>query len=566
MSRPIRRILILAIAAGLLIVPWPAPAETISLDGNHLGLGTVALVARDTSATVAVDPTAFARVGAGFDIVMAAAVRGMPVYGLTVGVGWNKDRTVVCGPTGAATPDEALLEASRRFNRMSLRAHGGGLPPDLSIETVRAAMLIRLNTLLSGHAGVQPAVAHLYQTFLNTGITPVVPGRGSVGEADITLSSHIGLAMMGEWVVNYRGRRMQAADALAETEITPLVPVGKDFLAIVSNNALSAARAALLANDVEAYLARSTLVFALSLQGLDGNIAPFLAEAADLRPFGGMREAARRIRAALSGSQLWEASNKGAQQNSLSFSTMAYTLGEAIEALDDLKAALAIQINHSDDNPAVVVGPWPVDGSRGSQVERYCLTGDPQGAILPTANFEMLPVAVRLERVSLALARLSEAIVMRIIRFENPETTHLSRFLAAPDNDGHAFGAMQKPAVALLVENRQLAMPVSLDTAPMAGGNEDTASNAMHAANNLARILDNTYLLSSIELLHAAQAIDLRGTIVSPASRALLDSYRSRVPFVSEDRIYTPDFVTGVEILRRFPAQLATADATPPGP
>jgi len=73
-------------------------------------------------------------------------------------------------------------------------------------------------------------------------------------------------------------------------------------------------------------------------------------------------------------------------------------------------------------------------------------------------------------------------------------------------------------------------------------------------------------LLSSIELLHAAQAIDLRGTIVSPASRALLDSYRSRVPFVSEDRIYTPDFVTGVEILRRFPAQLATADATPPGP
>jgi histidine ammonia-lyase len=569
MSHPIRRILILAVTAGLLIVPRPAPAETvprpvpaktITLDGSRLGLSTIALVARDVSAAVAVDPAAFERVGAGFDIVMAAAAQGMPVYGLTVGVGWNKDRTVVFGATGAATLDEALLEASRRFNRMSLRAHGGGLPPELPIETVRAAMLIRLNTLLSGHPGAQPAVAQLYQAFLNAGITPVVPGRGSVGEADITLSSHIGLAMMGEWMVNYRGRRMRAADALAEAGIRPLVPVGKDFLAIASNNALSAARAVLLANDVEAYLTRSTLVFTLSLQGLDGNVAPFLAETADLRPFGGMREAARRIRAALTGSQLWQGSDKRALQDPLSFRNMAYTLGETVEALDDLKAALAIQINHSDDNPAVVVGRWPADGSGGSQVERYRLTRDPQGAILPTANFEMLPVAVRLERVSLALARLSQATVMRIIRFENPETTHLSRFLAAPDNGGHAFGAMQKPAVALLVENRQLAMPVSLDTAPMAGGIEDTPSNAMHAANNLARILDNMYLLSSIELLHAAQAIDLRGTIVSPASKALLDSYRSRVPFVSEDRIYTPDFATGVEILRRFPAHLTSVD------
>jgi histidine ammonia-lyase len=95
-------------------------------------------------------------------------------------------------------------------------------------------------------------------------------------------------------------------------------------------------------------------------------------------------------------------------------------------------------------------------------------------------------------------------------------------------------------------------MPVSLDTTPMAGGIEDMASNVMHAANNLARILDNMYLLSSIELLHAAQAIDLRGTIVSPASKGLLDAYRSRVPFVSEDRIHTTDFVTRVEVLRPF--------------
>jgi histidine ammonia-lyase len=217
-----------------------------------------------------------------------------------------------------------------------------------------------------------------------------------------------------------------------------------------------------------------------------------------------------------------------------------------------LKATLAIQVNHSDDNPAVVVGSWPADGSSGSQVDRYRVTGNAQGAILPTANFDMLPVAMQLERLNFALAHLSQAIVMQTIRFEDPDTTHLSRFLAAPDNPGHAFGAIQKPLVALFAENSHLATPVSLVTVPMASGIEDMASNAVLAADHLSRILDNMYLLSSIQLLHAAQAVDLRGIALSTLSKTLLNAYRAHVPFVSEDRIFTADFSAGADVLRRF--------------
>ena len=75
MTHPIRRILILAVAAGLLVIPRPVQAETITLDGSSLGLGTVALVARDVSVKVAIDTIASERVDAGFDIVIAAAAQ-----------------------------------------------------------------------------------------------------------------------------------------------------------------------------------------------------------------------------------------------------------------------------------------------------------------------------------------------------------------------------------------------------------------------------------------------------------------------------------------------------------
>jgi histidine ammonia-lyase len=237
----------------------------------------------------------------------------------------------------------------------------------------------------------------------------------------------------------------------------------------------------------------------------------------------------------------------------LSFRTAAYVLGNVADALAELDSALAVQMNHSDDNPAAVAGPWRPSEADSGQVDRYRVDGAGEGALYPTANFEMLPVAVRLEHLTAALAQLSQSIAMQTIRFENPELTKLPRFLAAPTNEGHAFGALQKPLVALHVENRQLATPVSLDTLPIAGTVEDTASNAPLAAANLGRVLDNMYQLSSIQLLHAAQAVDLRRrNALGRSTQALLAAYRTRVPFVSEDRVHTGDFAAGVEVLHGF--------------
>ena len=138
-------------------------------------------------------------------------------------------------------------------------------------------MVIRLNTLLTGRAGVQPYVAELYKTFLNEGITPVIPSRGSIGDADITLASHVGAAMMGEWKVTVDGKEMPAAEALKARNIKPLVPQGKDGLGILSTNSVGMAMTMNAVKTMRQAVEVTPVVFGLTLEGMNGNVAPFLA-------------------------------------------------------------------------------------------------------------------------------------------------------------------------------------------------------------------------------------------------------------------------------------------------
>ncbi|NIH75426.1 histidine ammonia-lyase [Ochrobactrum sp. P20RRXII] len=553
MSVQIGTIYRLAITTTFMIA-WPisnACAKNWSIDGQSLKVEQVVGLARDNNAKITLTESADKRIAKGFDLVMEAALQGKAVYGLTVGVGWNKDRPVFAMKDGRRVLDDDLLKLSRAFNSTSLRAHGAGVGEPMAVEIVRAGMAIRLNQIATGRTGVQPAVAEMYRQFLEHGITPIVPSRGSVGEADITLASHIGLAMVGEGEVVVKGNRMPAAQALSEAGIAPLEPVGKDFLSILSTNALTAGHAALLAHDTAGYLEKEAVVFGLALEGFNGNIAPFLTVTNDLRPFAENVTGAAGIRSALEGSYLWSPSKERALQDPLSYRTMAYVLGGAEVAVQDLTTALEIQINHSDDNPAVVAGAS--DDKASEQVSQYFIKGEVSGAIYPSAGFEMLPVASKIETLNTGLVRLSQAITMQTIRFENPSITHLARFLAAETNQGHAFGAIQKPLVALLTENQQIGAQAPVGSIAMAGNIEDLDSNAPLSTANLDRILDNLYWMSSIQLLHAAQAVDLRKPAkLGTATNVLFNDYRREISFVTTDRIYTSDFSAGYSFLKNW--------------
>ncbi len=526
---------------------------SVVLDGQHLTLHQVVSIARG-GAGVSVPPEAMQRVQRSFDVLLEAAREDKPIYGLTRGVGENKDKTVF--PGGQITP--AGRHLSEQFNANLLRVQATATGPPAAPEVVRAAMVIRLNAILIGHTGAEPTVVQGLTEFLNHGITPVVPSEGTVGEGDIDILAHIGLALIGEGDVYYGGNTVPAATALKTAGLKPLVPFGKDALSIFSSNAYSAALAIFAAADARHLLTRARQVFALSLEGLDGNIAPFLAEAQAVRAFPGQAAVAAAVCDHLAGSYLFSLNPGRALQDPLSFRTFSQVVSSAEDILARLDSQLVTQINTADDNPTVLDGADPSTKAMPQELAYYIHGNGVDGAVIPTANFEPLSWVLQLESLAVALAHVSDTSAQRIMRLGTPEFTRLSRFLTA-DATGIGFAAIQKIPADFAARNHRLADPVSLDVIPVAGDIEDTATNAAAAATNVSKIVENTFSILAVELMHAAQAVDLRqradpALALGQATRPFLQAYRQVVPFLDKDRQLSPDIAQSTAFLGGSPA------------
>lgn len=541
-----------SVATSLLLLSGAANA-TVTLTGADLTQDQAWRIAQGEE--VAISKKAMKQVTDSNRLVMATARAGVEIYGLTVGVGLNKDHHLF-DAKGDLTPE--VRKASIEFNRNILRSHSVGYGPALSKEVTRLAMVVRLNTMLTGRSGAQPRVVELYRDFLNKGVTPVVPTRGSIGDADITLASHIGSVMMGEWRAEVDGKVVSGAEALKMKGITPLVPEGKDGLGILSSNCVGVAMTMDAMRTMRQALKVSPIVYGLTLEGLNGNVAPFLAQTVNNHPLTGLKEAAAEMRATLKGSYLWNFDKTRALQDPLSFRTTVYTISEAKRALKELDELVNIQINSSDDNPGVILNASKEDFDK-TQVKQYFVDKDGvKGAIIPSANFEPLPIAIAAQRATIALSHVSHNALHRTMRLDEDRFSGLARYLAGPNNpNGHAFGATEDSMVSIYAENIELANPISMHGTPVEGNIEDSASNLPRVAERLKRASNNMFDLYSMELLHNTQAIDLRkmkqdNVKLSDKTGALYKAYRKVVPFVEKDRIFSGDLENGIKILKNW--------------
>ena len=541
-----------SVATSLLLLSGAANA-TVTLTGADLTQDQAWRIAQGEE--VAISKKAMKQVTDSNRLVMAAARAGVEIYGLTVGVGLNKDHHLF-DAKGDLTPE--VRKASIEFNRNILRSHSVGYGPALSKEVTRLAMVVRLNTMLTGRSGAQPRVVELYRDFLNKGVTPVVPTRGSIGDADITLASHIGSVMMGEWRAEVDGKVVSGAEALKMKGITPLVPEGKDGLGILSSNCVGVAMTMDAMRTMRQALKVSPVVYGLTLEGMNGNVAPFLAQTVNNHPLTGLKEAAAEMRATLKGSYLWNFDTTRALQDPLSFRTTVYTISEAKRALKELDELVDIQINSSDDNPGVILNASKEDFDK-TQVKQYFVDKDGvKGAIIPSANFEPLPIAIAAQRATIALSHVSHNALHRTMRLDEDRFSGLARYLAGPNNpNGHAFGATEDSMVSIYAENIELANPISMHGTPVEGNIEDSASNLPRVAERLKRASNNMFDLYSMELLHNTQAIDLRkmkqdNVKLSDKTGALYNAYRKVVPFVEKDRIFSGDLENGIKILKSW--------------
>lgn len=489
--------------------------EPMVLCGSGLTIEQVKQVARDRRKVRIAEQAAVALRQAR-ELVFELVDSDVPIYGFNVGVGWNKDVKV-------------FKEYFEQYNNALIRSHCISVQPYASEEEVRAIMLARLNTLLVCCTGVSPEIPQMYADMLNAGIHPLLPERGSVGEADIGCLSHIGLAIIGEGEVCYQQKVMSAKEAFVQEGLQPVSLGPKDGLSMVCSNAMSAGEGAVVLYELRELLLMSEVIYAMSLEGLNGNTSPLHPGTHAVRPYREQMETAKRISALIEGSYIYDRDPQKPVQDPLCFRDIAQVHGSAWHALVYTQELLEIQLNSSDDNP--------------------CLIADEQN-FFSCANYEPLAWVLGFEMLGIALSHISKAACLRTIKLADPEFTRLNRFLS-PKKPVICYGTIQKTFTALDTENRHLSAPVSVDGLALAGDIEDRHTNAPYVVQKTRKMIDNLRFIFGMELMHAAQALDFRrekqwGRVTKEAHKIV----RETIPFYEEDRNLTTDIYKAYALLK----------------
>ncbi|HEX2114780.1 MAG TPA: aromatic amino acid lyase, partial [Alphaproteobacteria bacterium] len=352
-------------------------------------------------------------------------------------------------------------------------------------------------------------------------VHPLVPATGSIGAADLSPLAHTGLVLLGQGLAEHEGEILEGAHALAAAGLQPVTLGPKDGIALLNCNAASTGPGALVLADARAVLDALDSAAALSFEGFRANVSPLDPRLQALRPAPGQAETAARLTELLDGSLLWKPGAARRVQDPLGFRCVAQVNGAARVALHGAIEAVEIELNGAGDNPAVLYE---------------------SGEILSNANFDVTALALAFEALGQALAQAANLSVMRLFKLMSPAFNDLPRFLTPIGKANNGFATTQKTAAALEAEIRHLALPVSLHVAPVADGVEDYAPMTPRVVAKTGEIVERLRLLTALELIAAAQAIDLRKLdTVGKGAREAHAMVRSVCAFLDEDRPLGPD-------------------------
>jgi histidine ammonia-lyase len=471
------------------------------LAGERLGVAEVVAVAR--GAKVELGPEVARRLEAARAVVERHARAGAAVYGLTTGLGAAVDTRL--GPAEMAGFQERAIAA---------RAVGVGEP--LAREEVRAMLFVRLAGLARGNSGISPHLPEAIRDTLNAGLDPVVRRVGSLGEADLSSLAQAFLSLIGAGEAEFEGERLPGAEALRRAGIAAPALGPKDALALLNASAHSVGLAALTLHDADLALEAAMAAGALSLEGFRANLSPIDARSVALRRAPGQSEASAGLRRLLAASDLFEAGRARRVQDPLSFRCLAPVLGAAGESLKRATQAVEAELNGAGDSPAVLVE---------------------HDAMLSTVNFDTTAMALAFEGLGQAASHVAATAAFRVAKLMSPVFSDLPRFLTRYGAGCSGFATVQKAAAALEAEIRHKALPVGSMAAPVADGVEDYAPLTPQIVEKTRAIARGLFRLAAIELVVAAQAVDMRDGIRLGAGTAAIHRFvRERVAPLDEDR------------------------------
>jgi histidine ammonia-lyase len=501
----------------------------ITIDGESLTFEQVIAVAygQPGEPRVSLSDTAKDAVSRCARAVDALIERGEIAYGITTGFGAFKDKII--------SRDEVEL-----LQRNVVVSHAVGVGDPFDTPTVRAIMLIRANTLARGFSGIRVETLDLILECLNRGVHPIIPEKGSLGASgDLAPLAHFACVLIGEGRAEIGGELQNGAEALKRAGLSPVKLAAKEGLALTNGTSVMTAVGLLETVRARRLAELADVAGCLTLEALNGTLQAFDQRIHALRPHPRQIECAENLRNILEGSEFLRGFDPTNVQDAYTLRCMPQVHGACRDAVAYAEWLLKLELNAVTDNPLIFV-----DDADPDKIE-----------VISGGNFHGEPLALAFDYLTMALAELGNISERRTMRLtdENSNAHTLPPFLTEHGGLNSGFMIVQYTAAALCTENKVLAHPASVDTIPSSANVEDHVSMGATASLKLRQVADNLANILAIELLCAAQAVDLRirrigEKTLGRGTRALYRSIREHVPFVERDQ-YLKDYLDSVRAL-----------------
>jgi histidine ammonia-lyase len=480
----------------------------IRLTGSSLTPSEVVRVARQ-DAIVELGKEAVEQIGVASSFVRQIVHDEAPVYGINTGFGSLCNAHI--GPRDLGRLQENLI-----------LSHAVGVGRCFNEDEARATMLVRANTLASGHSGVRLEVEQLLLELLNKHVYPMIPSQGSLGASgDLAPLASLALVLIGRGTAKVHGEILQGQAILDAIGVKPVILEAKEGLALINGTAVMTGVAALVFSDARTLLRTANLAAAMTMEALRARLEPFDERIHDLRRHAGQAAVARDMLSYVAGSKLIGTCDE--VQDAYSIRCLPQVHGAVSDTVDFVENVLLNELNAVTDNPLL----FPADGD-----------------VLSGGNFHGEPVALAMDYLGIALAELASISERRTNRLLNPALNRgLPAFLTRDAGLNSGLMIAQYTQAALVSENKVLAHPASVDSIPVSADQEDHVSMGTVAARKARSIADNVATVVAIELLAAYEAIDILDgeDKLGLATSKLFAQLRKCVPPMDGDRMFIED-------------------------
>ncbi|MBR8071369.1 MULTISPECIES: histidine ammonia-lyase [Burkholderia cepacia complex] len=499
----------------------------ITLTPGHLTLPQLRRIAREP-VQLRLDPASFAKIDAGAKAVADIAAKGEPAYGINTGFGRLASTHI---------PHDQLELLQKNL----VLSHAVGVGEPMARSSVRLLMALKLSSLGRGHSGIRREVMDALITLFNADVLPLIPVKGSVGASgDLAPLAHMSAVLLGVGEVFIRGERASALDGLRVAGLAPLTLQAKEGLALLNGTQASTALALDNMFAIEDLYRTALVAGALSVDAAAGSVKPFDARIHELRGHQGQIDAAASYRELLEGSPINQSHRDCDKvQDPYSLRCQPQVMGACLDQMRHAADVLLVEANAVSDNPLI----FPDTGE-----------------VLSGGNFHAEPVAFAADNLALAAAEIGALAERRIALLIDATLSGLPPFLVKDGGVNSGFMIAHVTAAALASENKTLAHPASVDSLPTSANQEDHVSMATFAARKLADIADNTKHILAIELLAAAQGVDLRAPYhTSPKLAPVMETIRGKVAHYELDHYFAPD----IAVIAKLVGERAFAKVAP---